>query len=59
MWNLFVALLGIGVLSHLYMMTFRRDEWLRLVKDEQERRQERTKKVLKDAFHVAKWWLNK
>lgn len=55
-----------GVISALligwmfYMMTFRTEDWLRLVKDEQERRarrQERTDKVLKGAFTVAKWWL--
>jgi hypothetical protein len=42
-----------------YMMTFRTDDWLRLVKDEQERkakRQERTDKVLKG---LAGWLLKK
>jgi len=41
-----------------YMMTFRTDDWLRLVKDEQERkakRQERTDKVLKGLAY----WLSK
>jgi hypothetical protein len=45
-----------------YLMTFRTEVWLQLVKDEQERkakRQERTDKVLKGAFTVAKWWLKK
>ena len=45
-----------------YMMTFRTDDWLRLVKDEQERkarRQDRRDKALKGAFTVARWWLKK
>ncbi len=56
------CVMGIAVLWMFYMMTFRTDDWLRLVKDEQERkakRQERTDKVLKGAFTVARWWLKK
>ena len=58
LWGIF----GISVLWVFYMMTFRTDDWLRLLKDEQERkakRQERMGKVAKGAFDVAKWWLNK
>jgi hypothetical protein len=58
----FWALFGIPVLWALYMMTFRTDDWLRLRREEQERkaqRQERIGKVFKGAFDVAKWWLNK
>ena len=59
---MFWCIVGIAVLWWLYMMTFRTDDWLRLLKDEQERkakRQERNDKLLNRAFHVAKWWLNK
>ena len=59
---IFWGILGISVLWMFYMMTFRTDDWLRLLKDEQERkakRQEQTKKVVKGAFDMAKWWLNK
>ena len=58
----FLWILGISVLWMFYMITFRTDDWLRLLKDEQERkanRQERMGKVAKGAFDVAKWWLNK
>ncbi len=56
------CIMGIAVLWMFYMMTFRTDDWLRLLKDREERkakRQERTDKVLKDAVHVAEWWLKK
>jgi hypothetical protein len=55
---LFVILCVVCIGWWLYMMTFRTDDWLRLVKDEQERkakRQERTDKVLKGAFTLARW----
>ena len=55
-------LMGIAVLWWLFMMTFRTDDWLRLVKDEQERkakRHERAKGVLKGALSVARWWMKK
>lgn len=42
----------------LYMMTFRTDDWLRLVKDEQDRkakRDERIGKAVKGAVVLAKW----
>ena len=58
----FWALFGIPVLWALYMMTFRTDDWLRLLKDREERKakqQERTDKVVKSAFEAAKWWLKK
>ena len=58
----FWAIFGIPVLWALYMMTFRTDDWLRLGKEEQERkakRQERMGKFCKGAFDAAKWWLKK
>jgi hypothetical protein len=60
----FVAwcIIGAILLWMFYMMTFRTDDWLRLVKDEQERkakRQQRTDDLLKRTFNAAKWWLNK
>ena len=54
--------MGIAVLWMFYMMTFRTDDWLRLVKDEEERkakRHERAKEILKGASTVAKWWMKK
>ena len=59
---IFWGIAGISVLWMFYMMTFRTDDWLRLLKDEQEckaKRQERMGKVVKGTFDVAKWWLNK
>jgi hypothetical protein len=56
------VIMGVAVLWWFYMMTFRTDDWLRLVKDEQERkakRRERNDKLFGDAFNVAKWWLKK
>lgn len=55
-------LMGIAVLWAGYMMTFRTDDWLRLVKDEEERkakRHERAKEVLKGASSVVRWWRKK
>jgi hypothetical protein len=55
-------LMGIAVLWWLFMMTFRTDDWLRLVKDEEERkakRHERAKEDLKGAFSVFRWWMKK
>ena len=56
------VLMGIAVLWWLFMMTFRTDDWLRLVKDVQERKakcHERAKEILKGASTVAKWWMKK
>jgi hypothetical protein len=56
------VLMGIAVLWWLFMMTFRTDDWLRLVKDEEERkakRHERAKVGLKGAFSVFRWWMKK
>lgn len=39
----------------LYMMTFRTDDWFRLVKEDRERKE----KLFKGAFHVARWWFKK
>jgi hypothetical protein len=60
----FVAwcVLGAMFLWMFYMMTFRTDDWLRLVKDEQERkakRQARMDSLLKRAASAAQWWLKK
>ena len=55
-------IMGIAVLWWFFMMTFRTDDWLRLLKDREERKakqQERTDKVVKSAFEAAKWWLKK
>lgn len=55
-----VCLLLIGWM--LYMMTFRTDDWLRLVKDEQERkakRDERIGKAIKGGAVLAKWLMKK
>jgi len=57
-----LCLMGGLLLWVFYMMTFRTDDWLRLVKDEQERkakRQERTDALLKRTGQTIKWWLNK
>lgn len=46
----------------LYMMTFRTDDWLRLVKDEQERkakRDERIGKVVKTSVGIARLFMKK
>jgi hypothetical protein len=46
----------------LYMMTFRTDDWLRLVKDEQERkakRDERIDKVVKTSVGIARFFMKK
>jgi hypothetical protein len=54
--------MGIAVLWMFYMMTFRTDDWLRLVKDEEERkakRHERAGKILKGSLSVARWWMKK
>ena len=51
MWFVILCVVCFGWM--FYMMTFRTDDWLRLVKDEQERkakRQERTNKALKGAL---------
>jgi hypothetical protein len=56
------VLMGIAVLWWLYMMTFRTDDWLRLVKEEEERkakRHERAKEIGKGAFSLARWWMKK
>ena len=58
MWVIIV----IAVLWMLYMMTFRTDDFLRLVKEDQERkakRRERNDKLFGDAFNVAKWWMKR
>ena len=60
MWFVILCVVCFGWM--FYMMTFRTDDWIRLHKEEQERkakRQERMGKVCKGAFDVAKWWLNK
>ena len=63
--NAAVALwVGIGIvcLWMFYMMTFRTDDWLRLLKDREERKakqRERTNKALKGAFSLARWWMKK
>ena len=48
----------LALLWMFYMMTFRTEDWLRLVKDEQERkakRQERRDKAFKGAFSLGRW----
>jgi len=63
--NAAVALwVGIGIvcLWMFYMMTFRTEDWLKLLKDREERkakRHEQAEKYLKGAFSVARWWLKK
>jgi Tfp pilus assembly protein PilO len=55
---LFVILCVVCFGWMFYMMTFRTDDWLRLLKEEEERkakRQERAGKVLKGAFTLASW----
>ena len=45
-----------------YMMTFRTDDWIRLRKEEEERkakRHERAGNAFKGALFVARWWLKK
>ena len=59
---LFVILCVVCFGWMFYMMTFRTDDWLRLVKDEEERkakRHERAKEGLKGAFSVFRWWMKK
>jgi hypothetical protein len=53
---------GVPLAWVLFMMTFRTSDFIRLVKEDQERKaraQERRKEALKGAFIVAKWWLKK
>jgi hypothetical protein len=61
--NLFWLLFfGVPVAWMLYMMTFRTSDFIRLVKEDQERKakaQERRKEALKGAFVLAKWFLKK
>jgi hypothetical protein len=58
----FWLVVGVPVAWMLYMMTFRTSDFIRLVKEDQERKakaQERRKEALKGAFVLAKWWLKK
>jgi hypothetical protein len=60
MWFVILCVVCFGWM--FYMMTFRTDDWLRLVKDEQERkakRQERTNKALKGGAAFLANWLSK
>jgi hypothetical protein len=62
MWNLFVILCVVSFGWMFYMMIFRTDDWLRLVKDEQERkakRRERTDDALKKGAVFLADWLSK
>jgi hypothetical protein len=52
---MFTLIVVAVVLWMLYMITFRTDDWLRLVKADQERKD----KLAKGAFDAAKWWLKK
>jgi hypothetical protein len=42
-----------------YMMTYRTDDWLRLVKDEQERKAKRREQAVNVLTGVARWLSNK
>ena len=56
------VVIGIVCLWVFYMMTFRTEDWLRLRKEEEERkakRHERAGNALKGALFVARWWLKK
>jgi hypothetical protein len=52
---LFVILCVVCFGWMFYMMTFRTDDWLRLVKEDRERKA----KVLKGAFSLARWLFKK
>jgi hypothetical protein len=56
------VVIGIVCLWVFYMMTFRTEDWLRLRKEEEERkakRHERAGNAFKGALFVARWWLKK
>jgi hypothetical protein len=55
---LFVILCVVCIGWWLFMMTFRTDDWLRLLKEEEERKAKRHKRAgdtLKGALSVARW----
>ncbi len=54
LWILFGAMCVALIGWMLYMMTFRTDDWLRLVKDEQERKAKRDEQIGKAARGAAK-----
>jgi len=53
--ELWVVLVVVCIGWWLYMMTFRTDDWLRLVKDEQERKAKRDERIVGVAKGVARW----
>lgn len=57
--NVAMILFVVVVAWWLYMMAFRTDDYLRLVKDEQERKAKRNERALGLAKGLASWWLKK
>ena len=54
-----VVVIVVGIAWWFYMMTFRTDDWLRLVKDEQERKAKRDERAAKVVKGLAGWFLKK
>jgi hypothetical protein len=59
MWDLFMVLLVVSIAWWLYMMTFRTNEYLKLLKADQERKAKRNERALGLAKGLAMWWLKK
>ena len=59
MGDLWVICVVMGVAWWLYMMTFRTDDYLRLLKADQEQKAKRDERVMGMAKGLARFWLKK
>ncbi len=59
MGELAVILIVVGLAWWFYMMTFRTDEYLKLLKADEERKAKRNERAVNAAKHLAGWWLKK